>query len=56
VGELLSDMEERRDNTPENFQGGETYETVESAVDLLEQLKGELNNIDFDIEFPGFGY
>src|SRR6267378_2803585 len=39
VGELLSDMEERRDNTPENFQGGETYETVESAVDLLEQLK-----------------
>jgi hypothetical protein len=55
VGELLSDMEERRDNTPENFQQGETYEMVESAVDSLEQLKGELDGLDFDsVEFPGF--
>lgn len=55
VGELLGDMEERRDNTPENFQGGETYEAVEAAVDSLEQLKGELDGLDFDsVEFPGF--
>jgi hypothetical protein len=54
VSELLSDMEERRDNTPENFQGGETYEMVESAVDSLEQLKDELEGISFDVEFPGF--
>ena len=55
VGELLSDMEQRRDNTPENFQQGETYKMVESAVDSLEQLKGELDGLDFDsVEFPGF--
>lgn len=56
IGDLLGDMEERRDNTPENFQQGETYEMVESAVDSLERLKDELEGLDFDsVEFPGFG-
>jgi hypothetical protein len=54
VGGLKDDMEERRDNTPENFQQGETYETVESCVDELERLEDELKGLNFDIEFPGF--
>lgn len=57
VGELLSHMEERRDNTPENFQGTETYEMVEQAVDALESLKDEVEGFisSFDnVEFPGW--
>lgn len=57
VGELLSHMEERRDNTPENFQGTETYSAVEEAVDALESLKDEVEGIisSFDtVEFPGW--
>lgn len=57
IGELQEAMEERRDNTPENFQATETYEMVEQAVDALESLKDEVESVvsSFDnIEFPGW--
>lgn len=57
IAELHRAMEERRDNTPENFQGTETYEMVEQAVDALESLRDEVEGVvsSFDnIEFPGW--
>lgn len=57
IAELQGDMENRRDNTPENFQGTETYEMVEQAVDALESLRDEVEGVvsSFDnIEFPGW--
>jgi hypothetical protein len=57
IGELQDAMEERRDNTPENLQGTETYSAVEEAVDALESLKDEVEGVisSFDnVEFPGF--
>jgi len=57
IAELHGAMEERRDNTPENFQGNETYSAVEEAVDALESLESEIDGIlpSFDnVEFPGW--
>jgi hypothetical protein len=57
IAELQEDMESRRDNTPENFQGTETYSAVEEAADALESLKDEVEGVisSFDnIEFPGW--
>ena len=55
VEELKGQMEERRDNTPENFQCTDTYSEVEACVDALESLESDLENISFDsIEFPGW--
>jgi len=57
IAELHGAMEEHRDNTPENFQGNETYSAVEEAVDALESLESEIDGIlpSFDnVEFPGF--
>lgn len=57
IAELQQAMEERRDNTPENFQGTETYEMVEQAVDALESLRDEVEAAlpSFDnVEFPGW--
>jgi hypothetical protein len=57
IAELQQAMEERRDNTPENFQGTETYSAVEEAVDALESLKDEVEGVlpSFDaVEFPGW--
>lgn len=39
IAESQGDMEDRRDNTPENFQNTETYSAVEETVDALESLK-----------------
>ncbi len=57
IEELQGDMEDRRDNTPENFQQTEAYSMVESAVDALESLKEEVEGVlpSFDnVEFPGW--
>jgi hypothetical protein len=57
IAELQEAMEERRDNTPENFQGTETYSAVEEAVEALGSLKDEVEGVvsSFDnIEFPGW--
>jgi len=57
IAELHGAMEERRDSTPENFQGTETYEMVEQAVDALESLRDEVEGVisSFDnVEFPGW--
>jgi hypothetical protein len=47
----------RRDNTPENFQGNETYSAVEQAVEDLGSLSDEVEGVvsSFEnIEFPGW--
>jgi hypothetical protein len=57
VAELHGAMEERRDNTPENFQSTETYAMVEQCVDELESLESDIDGIlpSFDeVEFPGW--
>jgi len=57
IAELQEDMEERRDNTPENFQGNETYSAVDQAVEDLGSLRDEVEGVisSFDnIEFPGW--
>jgi len=57
IAELQGAMEERRDNTPENFQGNKTYSAVEQAVEDLGSLRDEVEGVisAFDnIEFPGW--
>ena len=46
-------MESWRDSIPENLQGGDKYSEVEEAISSLEELQGELENISFDVSFPG---
>ncbi len=53
VGELKGSMEEWRDNMPDSLQGGEKYSEVEECASNLESLEDELNNINFDVDFPG---
>jgi hypothetical protein len=53
VGELRSSMEEWRDNMPDSLQGGEKYCEVEECASNLESLEDGLNNINFEVEFPG---
>lgn|SRR3990167_7790231 len=60
VGTLANDVEELRDelqewydNLPENFQNGDKGSELQEAIDGLEQIKDELEGVDFNsVNFP----
>src|SRR5574341_54856 len=54
IEELTDELQEWYDNLPENFQNGEKGESLQSAIDALEQIQSDLESIDMDnVEFPG---
>jgi uncharacterized coiled-coil DUF342 family protein len=55
VQELHDEMQDWYDNMPENFQNGDKGSEVQEEAEALEQLKDELEGIDFDraSNFPG---
>jgi hypothetical protein len=53
VEELKGEMEEWRDNMPESLQSGSKADEISEAIDALETIEGELDNIDFSaVSFP----
>lgn len=55
LSELADELEERRDNFPENLQSGDKFSQVETAADALRQAADDIENVDLDsIEMPGF--
>jgi len=54
VEELKDEISEWQDSIPENLQGGGKADEVSSALDELETILSEMENIDFgQVEFPG---
>lgn len=54
VEELKDELQEWYDGLPENFQSGDKGSDLQSAIDELETLHGELDGISWpDVEFPG---
>lgn len=53
VSELKDEMQEWFDSIPENLQQGQKASEVQEAIDALESLEGDLENIQFDVSFPG---
>jgi len=54
VEELQAEMQGWMDSIPENLQGGDKASEVAQAVDDLQQLIDELQNLDFgSVSFPG---
>ena len=53
VGELKHDMEQWKENLPENFQGGQKEEELDQAASNLEDIENALDGIDWDVKFPG---
>ena len=53
VDELNGEMQEWLDSLPENLQGGDKASELQEAIDALEALKDELENVNFDdVSFP----
>lgn len=53
VEELKEEMEEWGDSIPESLQGGGKAEEVEQAISDLEELKDNLEGLDFtSVSFP----
>jgi hypothetical protein len=53
VGELHGDIEQWKENLPENFRG-DKEEALEQCASKLEEIKEALEAVDFsDVEFPG---
>ena len=53
VEELKSEIEEWKDNLPENLQGGDKATQLEECVSALEDVEGNLDQVDFgNVEFP----
>ena len=54
VIELKEEMEEWLSNMPESLKGGFKADEVQEAIDSLETLEQELDDVDFGIvSFPG---
>lgn len=53
VEELRDEMQEWYDNMPENFQSGSKGDDVQSAVEALEEIISNLEQVDFSsVDFP----
>lgn len=53
VDDLKQELEDWKDNIPENLQDGEKAGEIESAIDELENLSSALEDLDFgSVEFP----
>jgi|TARA_R100001460_G_scaffold21590_2_gene44039 predicted DNA-binding protein len=56
VEQLKEELEEWLDNLPENLQSSNKAEMLQEAIDNLENIGEELENIQelqHDVEFPG---
>jgi hypothetical protein len=54
VSELKDEMQEWMDSIPENLQNGSKANEVQEALDALESIEGDMENIDFgSVNFPG---
>jgi hypothetical protein len=56
VEELKGEIEEWRDNLPENLQGGEKYSALDECASNLESTESSLEEADSNVEsveFPG---
>jgi len=56
VEQLREELEEWLDNLPENLQSSNKAEMLQEAIDNLENIGEELENIQelqHDVEFPG---
>jgi len=54
INSLKDELEQWRDNMPENLQGGEKYEQLDEAISELEEISDALEDVEGrDIEFPG---
>lgn len=54
VEELKDELQDWYDNLPENLQNTGKGEELQDAIDALETLKDELDQIDFsNVSFPG---
>jgi hypothetical protein len=53
VSELCEEMQSWFDSIPENLQGGSKADEVQEAIDSLQQISDDLENIDFgNVSFP----
>jgi hypothetical protein len=53
VTELKDEMEGWHDSIPENLQSGTKADEVQEAIDALEQIESEMENVDFSsVNFP----
>jgi len=56
VEQLKEELEEWSENLPENLQSSNKADMLQEAIDNLENIVGELENIQelqHDVEFPG---
>jgi hypothetical protein len=52
--QLLDELQEWLDNLPESFQQGEKGETLQTAIDSLEELLGHCEEVEgVSVDFPG---
>ena len=50
---LRDELQEWKDNLPENLQNSSKADALQTAIDELEQLAGELDDVEnADVEFP----
>jgi hypothetical protein len=53
VGELKGGLEEWKEGMPEQFQGGQKEEELDSAISELEDIENALDGVGWNVEFPG---
>lgn len=54
IESLKDELQEWYDNLPENFQNGDKGETIQTAIDELDTIVSELNDLSGrEVEFPG---
>ncbi len=52
VEELKDEMENWKDSIPENLQDGDKASEVNWAFDALEEIFGNMDQVDFSVDFP----
>lgn len=50
---LQSELQDWSDNLPENLQGSEKADELQTAIDQLEEINNALDGIDWSVDFPG---
>lgn len=54
VAQLRDEIQEWQDNLPENLQGGTKNDELQEALDALEELCSDLENVSWqEVNFPG---
>jgi hypothetical protein len=53
VESLKEELQEWRDNLPENMQSGEKASALDNAISELDDIYSNLDGIRWEVEFPG---